>query len=121
MIRHILMSDSSTVLRTIAGALADAVPAAGDTIYVHEGTYVENVDVDKRITLIGGGADAVTVEVESRKNHVFEVIADYATISGFNVTGVTGHDKAGIYLNGRQHCNISDDIADSNQDDELIG
>jgi pectin methylesterase-like acyl-CoA thioesterase len=29
----------------------------GDTIYVHEGTYVENVDVWKQITLIGDGAD----------------------------------------------------------------
>jgi len=27
--------------------------AGGDAIYVHAGTYVENVDVDKRITLIG--------------------------------------------------------------------
>ena len=28
---------------------------AGDTIYVHAGAYCENVDVDKRITLIGWG------------------------------------------------------------------
>ena len=33
----------------------------GDTIYVHAGTYIENVDVDKRVTLIGDGADVVTV------------------------------------------------------------
>jgi nitrous oxidase accessory protein NosD len=33
---------------------------AGDMIYVHAGTYVENVDVDKRVTLIGDGADVVT-------------------------------------------------------------
>ena len=32
----------------------------GDTIYVHAGTYVENVDVYKRVTLIG---DGVIVEV----------------------------------------------------------
>ena len=31
----------------------------GDTIYVHEGTYDENVDVWKRVTLIGHGADVV--------------------------------------------------------------
>ena len=28
-----------------------------DTIYVHEGTYGENVDVNKRLTLIDEGAD----------------------------------------------------------------
>ena len=32
----------------------------GDTIYVHAGTYVENVDVWKPVTLIGNG---VIVEV----------------------------------------------------------
>jgi len=44
-------------------SIQDAIDGAeeGDTIYVHAGTYVENVDVDKRITLIGDGADVVTV------------------------------------------------------------
>ncbi|PXF61116.1 MAG: hypothetical protein C4B59_06030 [Candidatus Methanogaster sp.] len=56
-----------------AGAEWDVYPGAGtpiqtpidgagalDTIYVHAGTYVENGDVDKRVTLIG---DGVIVEV----------------------------------------------------------
>jgi len=47
--------------------------------------------------------------------HVFEVTVDYVNISGFNVIGVTGVEKAGFYLNGRQHCNILDNIADSNR------
>jgi len=38
--------------------IQDAIDGAGgDTIYVHAGTYVENVDVWKRVTLIGDGAD----------------------------------------------------------------
>ena len=57
-----------------AGAEWDVYPGAGtpiqtaidgagegDTIYVHAGTYVENLDVRKRLTLIGDGADVVTV------------------------------------------------------------
>ena len=47
--------------------------------------------------------------------HVFEVTVDYVNISGFNVIGATGVEKAGFYLNGRQHCNILDNIADSNR------
>ncbi|NIA11877.1 MAG: hypothetical protein GWP10_19660 [Nitrospiraceae bacterium] len=40
-------------------AAVDAA-SAGDTIEVRSGTYVENVDVDKRLTLVGEGADVVT-------------------------------------------------------------
>ena len=38
--------------------IQDAIDGAGagDTIYVHEGTYVENVDVWKRVTLAGTDA-----------------------------------------------------------------
>ena len=43
--------------------IQDVIDGAGegDTIYVHAGMYVENVDVDKQVTLIGDGADVVTV------------------------------------------------------------
>ena len=38
--------------------IQDAIGGAweGDTIYVHAGTYDENVDVNKRVTLEGAGA-----------------------------------------------------------------
>ncbi|CAD7772027.1 Periplasmic copper-binding protein (NosD) [Candidatus Methanoperedenaceae archaeon GB50] len=78
----------------------------GDTIYVHPGTYVENVDVNKRITLIGDGADVVTVRAANEKDHVFEVTADLVNISGFMVRGAKS-GKAGIYLSGVECCNIS--------------
>ena len=40
-------------------SIQDAIDGAGegDTIYVHAGTYVENVDVWRRVTRIG--ADAI--------------------------------------------------------------
>jgi len=40
-----------------------------DTIYVHAGTYVKNVNVWKRVTLIGDGADAVTVRAMDFNSH----------------------------------------------------
>jgi len=59
------------------GSIQDAIGYAGegDTIYVHAGTYVENVDVYKRVTLIGDGADVVTVRAADAGDHVFEVTA----------------------------------------------
>ncbi|KAF5429975.1 CASH domain-dontaining protein, partial [Candidatus Methanophagaceae archaeon] len=79
-----------------------------NTVYVYNGSYTENVDVDKRLTLRGEGADVVTVTAASSGDHVFEVTADWMNISGFNVTGATGSGKVGIYLCDSQHCNISD-------------
>ena len=84
----------------------------GDTIYVHAGTYTENVLVNKTLTLQGDGAGGVTVQAASATEHVFNVTADYVNITGFTATGATGNTKAGIYLgNGVDHCDISDNNA----------
>ncbi len=55
---------------TTIQAAVDAA-SAGDTIEVRSGTHDENVDVGKRLTLIGEGADVVTVRATSSKNCVF--------------------------------------------------
>jgi len=87
---------------------------AGNTIYVYNGSYRENVNVDKRLTLRGEGADVVKVTAKSTSDHVIEVTVDYVNISGFNVTGATSYKKAGIYLSSVDHCNLSDNTANSN-------
>jgi parallel beta-helix repeat protein len=94
---------------------------AGDTIYVHAGTYVENVDVDKRITLIGDGADVVMVQAADVGDHVFRVSTEYVNISGFKVTGTAGYNCAGIYLIYANHCNISDNNASDNNHGIHVG
>ncbi|NQE04521.1 Cell surface glycoprotein, partial [ANME-1 cluster archaeon GoMg1] len=88
---------------------------AGDTICVKDGTYNENVDVDKRLTIKSenGSANCI-VNALGSNDHVFEITADYVNISGFNVTGATGYDKAGIYLGSADHCNVSDNTASGN-------
>ena len=79
-----------------------------DRIYVHAGTYTENVLVNKRLTLAGEGAGVVTVQAASAAEHVFNVTADYVNITGFTATGATGNTKAGFYLgNGADHCKVS--------------
>jgi parallel beta-helix repeat protein len=97
-------------------AAVDAADA-GDSIYVWNGSYSENVDVDKaRLTLEGEGADVVTVTAADSGDHVFEVTADYVNISGFTVTGATDIWVAGVSLASADHCNISRNIASNNYD-----
>jgi len=98
---------------SIQEAIKAAIP--GDTIYAYAGTYVENVDVNKRLTLIGEGADVVTVQAADASDHVFDVTTDWACISGFTVAGATGWSNAGIYLGiDVDYCNISDNSASNN-------
>ena len=93
----------------------------GDTIYVHAGEYCENVDVAKRVTLIGDGADVVTVRAADARDHVFNVSVDGVNVSGFAVAGA-GYLKAGIHLsNGVDHCNISDNNASNNEYGIIMG
>jgi len=88
--------------------------SAGDTIEVRSGVYVENVDVDKQLTLIGEGADVVTVRAADASDHVFNVTADWVNVSGFNATGAMTWKKMGIHLNSVNHCNISENNASNN-------
>jgi parallel beta-helix repeat protein len=100
---------------TIQEGVDDA--ADGDTVSVYAGEYVENVDVDKSITLQGEGADVVTVTAADASDHVFNVTADYVNLSEFTVTGTTTGDyyyAAGIYFNDVDHCNIYENTASNN-------
>ena len=84
---------------------------AGGSVFVWNGSYSENVDVNKTLTLDGEGADVVTVTAADPGDHVFEVKADYVNISGFVVRGATDNYRAGIRLTNADYCNISENNA----------
>ena len=98
--------------------IQSAVNAAtsGDTVFVYNGSYNENVNVGTaHLTLEGEGKDKVTVTAASSSDDVFEVTADWVNISGFTATGATSGDWiAGITLNGVQHCKISENNCSKN-------
>ena len=83
----------------------------GDVIIVRAGTYVENIDVNKRLTIRSENGSGSTIVVADDSNeHIFSVTADYTNINGFSVNGVTDWLKAGIYLNA-SYCHITDNNA----------
>jgi uncharacterized repeat protein (TIGR01451 family) len=89
---------------------------SSETICVKDGTYTENVDVNKRLTIRSeNGAASTTVNALYSNDNVFEVTADYVTISGFTVKGAIGGVEAGISLSSNiDHCNIYDNNASGN-------
>jgi nitrous oxidase accessory protein len=88
---------------------------AGDTIIVLDGKYVENINVDKSLTILSvNGADLTIIQAANLSDYVFEVRANYVTISGFTVRNATL--KSGIYLQRYvEHCTIFDNRAMNNE------
>ena len=99
-----------------ATSIQTAIDAAsnGDIIMVGssdghgEGTYTENVVVNKQLTIQSeNGYTTTTVVAASSGTHVFEVTVDNVTINGFSIYGATG---SGIYLNTVHGCTIENNL-----------
>ena len=109
-------SDSATfVVLTMAAVyvpddystIQAAVDAAssGDTIIVRDGTYTENVDVNKSLTIRSeNGANSTIVQAANPDDHVFYIEADYVILSGFTVQDAG--NARGVYLVGVGGCTI---------------
>ncbi|RZB28828.1 MAG: nitrous oxidase accessory protein [Candidatus Argoarchaeum ethanivorans] len=95
--------------QTIQQAVNNA--SEGDTIIVRDGTYTENVDVNKRLTIKSENGSACCFVDATGKSYGFVVTVDYVNITGFTVTNAS---SVGVYLGGAWYCNISDNTASDN-------
>jgi len=74
----------------------------GDTVFVLEGTYYENVVVDKSINLTGENKDSTVID-GSGVGTVLDISADWVNVSGFTIQ----NGNRGINVDSN-HCSISD-------------
>jgi len=112
--------------------IQDAINSAsdGDTIYVHAGTYNENVIVNKSLTLNGAqhgvtavgrtGAESI-INATNDQVYVVEITADNITIDGFTITGLAnaGENKAAVITQGVDNCTITNNILTDNYKDAI--
>lgn len=100
---------------TIAGALADA--SDGDTIIVHEGTYVENLLVSVSVTIQVAAGEAMPV-IDGSANaangwagSVIRISANNVTIDGFELkngaNGIAGETSNSVFKNNIIHDNLN--------------
>jgi nitrous oxidase accessory protein len=86
------------------GTISDAVAAAndGDIVSVGAGDYIDNMFVNKSVTIRAqAGANETTVTAADNNKAVFAVVASDVTISGFTVTNANGNLNAtGVLVGG---------------------
>ena len=93
--------------------IQDGIDAAdsGDSLKVDDGTYTENLLINKSLQIHSlNGLLSTTVTASNTGNHVIIITADSVTFTGFSVYGAEKplDFKAGIYMNAVDNCNIYD-------------
>ena len=77
---------------------------SGDIVYVYNGTYYENVIVNKTLSLVGESRNTTTIDGGANGDAV-NVTEDWVNLTGFLVKAGLGN--AGILLYHVKNCNIS--------------
>jgi len=95
---------------TIQAAIDNA--SSGDTVYVWDGIYIENVIVNKTVTIMGNGSDTTVIDGSGTGDVVY-VTADWVNITGFTINNSGGGGTwpdldAGIELDSVEYANIYD-------------
>jgi hypothetical protein len=101
-------ADSAKHFNTIQQAIDDAETVDGHTIEVCPGTYNENVNVTKSLTIRSiEGRDVTIVQSVNANDDVFKLIKGHTTIEGFTIKGIPDGQKDGIYIHDGNEVEIA--------------
>ena len=97
---------------TIQSAIDAALP--GDTVFVFNGTYNENLVVDRTLTLVGESRDSTWIN-GGGSGDTIHVTADWVNITGFTITNSGGNsDDSGIELDKVLNCRVTNNNVSNN-------
>ncbi len=106
--------------------IQDGINAAssGDTVYVYTGTYNENIEIIKSISLIGQDGASTTINSAVDNKHTVKIngtslaYLNFVNISGFTIRNVVGLGNGwdGIYAEYVNNCSITDCIIKNSDD-----
>jgi parallel beta-helix repeat protein len=97
--------------KTIQDAVNAAAP--GDAVIVAPGTYVENVFVNKPLTVRSSdGAASTIVQAAVANNNIFSLTGTDIRIDGFTIVGL--HGSSGVGINNASWCVVTNNIAYGN-------
>ena len=102
-------------VQTAIKRIQDAVNAAtpGDAVIVAPGTYVENVFVNKPLTIRSSdGAASTIVQAAAVNDNVFSLTGADVRISGFTIVGL--HGSSGVGIDHASRCVITNNIIYAN-------
>jgi parallel beta-helix repeat protein len=102
---------------TIQDAINDANES--DIIYVHRGTYTENIVVDKSVTLIGENK-LNTIISSAGIGHIIKINKNNVNLSGFTIQNSQGSGYDCLMLNKVDNCFIYDNIIQNSADEGVF-
>ena len=93
------------------------IVAKNGTVFVYNGTYVENIKLIKSIDLIGENRE--TTFIDGGGDRTIDIPTDFVNISGFTIqNGGSQSNDAGIYIHSNNN-NVNDNIITSNDADGI--
>jgi parallel beta-helix repeat protein len=94
--------------------IQDAIDAAeeGDTVFVYSGTYYENIDIGKSISLMGENKETTIIDGD-QKGIVVNISSNGITINGFTIKN-SYKWSCGIFVEGSNNNLISDNVISEN-------